>query len=510
MTVSLQFICCYFRRPLLSFIDSVANSFVEEMYCCVLEDAKIIPNMRPIVEQISQLRQLRENAMQILSRHPTLILDCGVYSAQAPAPNPILPIDICNQCIYLSDTTFITMNVRLDKPTAEIAALARAKIRKQRRHQHLHPLNTSHHLLRMDGIANGYPPQQMHRHLLRNGYREEERGGGLDGVSEENLEDEEENCFLIEVKSNGERVVFAPTEVSVPTMLSLNGRLYVVFKEEIDSLLPLSEQEGPMEPTYHSVLDLLSCQELALQLSIFHTQLFEATDETELVIQVIGRDQFPGRMPSNLDLLLRRFNEVQYWVSTEVLLASSAAKRLSTLKKFIKIAMHAKEHKDLMSLFAITLGLSNVAVSRLSLLWMKISNKMRRQYADFEALLDPSRNHRAYRLLVAKMRSPIVPFVPLLLKDLTFMHEGNKTSFAGLINFEKMQMIANVLKNFRKCKSNQNQLHPWPPKKNTQSLIRNFRVIDNQRRLMELSCQIEPPVNHHNSSNYSGNRILHF
>lgn len=63
---------------------------------------------------------------------------------------------------------------------------------------------------------------------------------------------------------------------------------------------------------------------------------------------------------------------------------------------------------------------------------------MRRQYAEFEALLDPSRNHRAYRMLVAKMTSPTVPFVPLLLKDLTFTHEGNKTYFAGLVNFEKM------------------------------------------------------------------------
>lgn len=53
---------------------------------------------------------------------------------------------------------------------------------------------------------------------------------------------------------------------------------------------------------------------------------------------MIGRDQFSGRNSSNLDLLLRRFNEVQYWTSTEVLLASSFTKRFNILKKFIKIA----------------------------------------------------------------------------------------------------------------------------------------------------------------------------
>ena len=178
----------------------------------------------------------------------------------------------------------------------------------------------------------------------------------------------QEECFLIEVKSSGERVVFAPTEVSVPTMLSINGRLYVVFKDEIDSLTPLPEQNGPLELVYHSVLELMSSSDIANQMHAFHTHLFEATDEIELIFQVIGRDQFPGKMPSNLDILLRRFNEVQYWVTTEILLANPT-KRVAFLKKLIKIAALAKENKDLMAFFAITLGLSNIAVSRLSSIW---------------------------------------------------------------------------------------------------------------------------------------------
>uniref|UniRef100_A0A914Y9T6 Ras-GEF domain-containing protein n=1 Tax=Panagrolaimus superbus TaxID=310955 RepID=A0A914Y9T6_9BILA len=363
------------------FLDTVANSFVEEMYCCVLEDSKRIPNMLPILDQITGLRQLRENAMRVLSRHPTTILDCGVYSAQAPAPDPILSMDTCNQCIYLSDTTFITMSIRLDKNASEIADLARCKLKCASTH---------------------------------------------------------EECFLIEVKSSGERVVFAPTEVSVPTMLSLNGRLYVVFKDEIDSLTPLSDQQGPIDGMYHSILDLMGSSEIAQQLGIFHTHLFDATDEIELIFQVIGRDQFSGRMPSNLDILLRRFNEVQYWTTTEILLAAPS-KRVVYLKKLIKIASITKENKDLMTFFAITLGLSNLAVSRLTSLWDKLPTKLKRQYGEFEALLDPSRNHRAYRMLIAKITPPVIPFVPLLLKDLTFMHEGNKTYFAGLVNFEKMK-----------------------------------------------------------------------
>lgn len=39
---------------------------------------------------------------------------------------------------------------------------------------------------------------------------------------------------------------------------------------------------------------------------------------------------------------------------------------------------------------------------------------------------------------MAKMDPPIIPFMPLLLKDMTFSHEGNKTYMEGLLNFEKM------------------------------------------------------------------------
>lgn len=67
----------------------------KEMYCCVLEDSKYIPRLTSILTQIERLRHMREKAMQNLSRHPTTILDCGVYSSLAPAPNPVLPIDIC-------------------------------------------------------------------------------------------------------------------------------------------------------------------------------------------------------------------------------------------------------------------------------------------------------------------------------------------------------------------------------------------------------------------------------
>ena len=42
-------------------------------------------------------------------------------------------------------------------------------------------------------------------------------------------------------------------------------------------------------------------------------------------------------------------------------------------------------------------------------------------------------------MYLSKLSAPIIPFTPLLLKDMTFAHEGNLTFIGkGMINFEKM------------------------------------------------------------------------
>ncbi len=37
---------------------------------------------------------------------------------------------------------------------------------------------------------------------------------------------------------------------------------------------------------------------------------------------------------------------------------------------------------------------------------------------------------------------PLIPIYPMVSKDLTFIHLGNETKVEGLINFEKLRMIA--------------------------------------------------------------------
>lgn len=49
-----------------------------------------------------------------------------------------------------------------------------------------------------------------------------------------------DDLVLVEVKSSGERVAFRDADVSIPTGLSLNGRIFVSPKDHLDALVSKS------------------------------------------------------------------------------------------------------------------------------------------------------------------------------------------------------------------------------------------------------------------------------
>ncbi|XP_078144263.1 rap guanine nucleotide exchange factor 3 isoform X1 [Centroberyx gerrardi] len=322
---------------------------------------------------------------------------------------------------------------------------------------------------------------------------------------------------LVKMNSMGERAQLKLDATAVFTALGLNERLFICTTSQVEQLMPLKEQQGPEQGTTDT-LEQMCSKDIASQLTNYDWELFTAMHEVELVYYIFGRHKFPFATTANLERCVRRFNEVQHWVVTELCLCEDLVKRAVLLKKFIKMAAVLKEQKNLNSFFAVMFGLSNSAVQRLYKTWERIPSKTKRVYCAYERLMDPSRNHRAYRLAVAKLSPPYIPFMPLLLKDMTFIHEGNKNYTDKLINFEKMRMIAKTVKIVRGCRSQ--PYVPSSPQKgladrmfleapairistysdhslplrspsNIRHYIQNLKVIDNQRKLTQLSRTIE-------------------
>nr|XP_014350064.1 PREDICTED: rap guanine nucleotide exchange factor 4 [Latimeria chalumnae] len=414
--------------------DDAAMAFLEEFYVSVSDDSRMTPALREqLIELEKVLKQNSEEAKASQKKHRVLLRQFSIGDERLQKRQPIRGTDEILFKVYCIDHTYTTIRVPVAASVKEVISAVADKL-----------------------------------------------GSG-------------EDLILVKMSSAGEKMVLKPNDVSVFTTLSVNGRLFVCPRNQFDSLTPLPEQEGPSTGTT-GTFELMSSKDLAYQMTVYDWELFNCVYELELIHHTFGRHIFK-KTTANLDLFLRRFNELQFWVVTEICLCSQLSKRVQLLKKFIKIAAHCKEYKNLNSFFAIIMGLSNVAVSRLTQTWEKLPSKFKKLYSEFESLMDPSRNHRAYRLTVAKLDPPIIPFMPLLIKDMTFTHEGNKTFIDNLVNFEKMRMIANTVRTVRYCRS-----QPFNPdaalvNKNHQdvrSYIRQLNVIDNQRTLSQLSHRLEP------------------
>ncbi|XP_054149537.1 rap guanine nucleotide exchange factor 3 isoform X1 [Melozone crissalis] len=323
---------------------------------------------------------------------------------------------------------------------------------------------------------------------------------------------------LVRVNSAGERAVLPQDAVGVFTALGLNERLFVVSRDELGSLTPHPEQLGPHAGS-SDTLDLISSKDLASHLTDYDWNLFKSIHQVEMIHYIVGPHKFREVATANLARVLRRFNELQFWVATELCLCPELGRRAQLLRKFIKLAAHLKEQKNLNSFFAVMFGVSNTAVTRLAKTWERLPHKIRKLHSALERMLDPSWNHRVYRLAVAKLSPPIIPFVPLLLKDMTFIHEGNRTLAENLINFEKMHMMAKTVRVLQRCRGHAHaplsplrSRSPHRPEDakavristcseqslsvrnpvSTWAYLQHLRAIDSQKELLKLSRELEP------------------
>ncbi|XP_052000219.1 rap guanine nucleotide exchange factor 5-like isoform X2 [Xyrauchen texanus] len=255
------------------------------------------------------------------------------------------------------------------------------------------------------------------------------------GTVAERLDCPEDDMVLVAVTYTGDKVLLQSDQCVFSASLSAADRLHIC-RRDLTEIMSLFTDNGQLQQRSVKMLSM-NTWDVAVSLTNCDWSLFSNVHEQELVYFMLSRDSSTSHTVA-LEQLLQRCNETQQWVMTEVLLCPTLCKRVQLFKKFIKIAAHCKAQMNLNSFFAIIMGLNSPAVSRLTQTWEKVPGKFRKLFSELESLTDPSLNHKAYRDAFRKMKSPKIPFLPLLLKDITFIHEGNKTFLDNLVNFDKL------------------------------------------------------------------------
>ncbi|XP_048383003.1 rap guanine nucleotide exchange factor 2 isoform X6 [Stegostoma tigrinum] len=258
-----------------------------------------------------------------------------------------------------------------------------------------------------------------------------------------------ESYSLCEVSVTPEGVIKQrrlPDQLSkLADRIQLSGRYYLKNNMETETLCSDEDAQELLRESHITLLQL-SMIEVATQLSMRNFELFRNIEPTEYI-----DDLFKLKSKTecaNLKKFENIINQETFWVATEILKEPNQLKRMKIIKHFIKMALHCRECKNFNSMFAIISGLYLAPVARLRNTWEKLPSKYEKLFQDLQDLLDPSRNMAKYRNVLnnENLQPPIIPLFPVIKKDLTFLHEGNDSKVEGLVNFEKLRMIAKEIR----------------------------------------------------------------
>ncbi|XP_042559067.1 rap guanine nucleotide exchange factor 2 isoform X5 [Clupea harengus] len=230
--------------------------------------------------------------------------------------------------------------------------------------------------------------------------------------------------------------------------IQLSSRYYLKSNSETETLCSDVEAQELMRESQVCLLSLSSV-ELANQLSSRNYLLFSSIQPVDYIT-----DLFKLRPVTDTARSLRRFedliNQETFWVATEIVRESNQLRRAKVIKQLIKVAARCREVNNYNSTFNIISGLNLAPVSRLRGTWEKLPAKYDKLLSELQTVFDPSRNMAKYRSLLNTpthtLQPPVIPLFPVIKKDLTFLHEGNDSKVDGLVNFEKLRMIAREIR----------------------------------------------------------------
>lgn len=221
--------------------------------------------------------------------------------------------------------------------------------------------------------------------------------------------------------------------------------------------------------------------EIAEQLTLLDAELFYKIEIPEVLLW--AKEQNEEKSP-NLTQFTEHFNNMSYWVRSIIMLQEKAQDRERLLLKFIKIMKHLRKLNNFNSYLAILSALDSAPIRRLE--WQKQTSE---GLAEYCTLIDSSSSFRAYRAALSEVEPPCIPYLGLILQDLTFVHLGNPDHIDGKVNFSKRWQQFNILDSMRRFQ----QVH-YEIRRNDEiiSFFNDFSDHLAEEALWELSLKIKP------------------
>lgn len=224
------------------------------------------------------------------------------------------------------------------------------------------------------------------------------------------------------LKDDGERSCFemhslvaTPKGVNCSPILTiteiLQNELHIpfIFKYDSDKLasqMTLIERDIIMEVEWKDLINLKWDQPLSPYNSWLRL-LLDLTDKT------------------GLQMITLRFNLVNNWIISEILLCKNFTLRVLAITRFIQLAYKCRKIQNYATLFQIMLALNSEVMKQLRSTWIRVDPGTILKFKELKDLTSPNNNFKKYREELEKVipSKGFIPFLPLELSDLTTYSE---------------------------------------------------------------------------------------
>ncbi|CCD70387.1 Ras-GEF domain-containing protein [Caenorhabditis elegans] len=205
----------------------------------------------------------------------------------------------------------------------------------------------------------------------------------------------------------------------------------------------------PRKP--HDLFDFKSA-EIACQLTFIDSQLYHRIESAELLWWAQEQNE---KKSKNLVNFTEQFNNLSFWVRTLIITQGTQKERERHMMKFVKIMKHLREMCNFNSYLAILSAIMSTPLARLE--WSK---NIKDALKEHTAVMDTAQSYKNYRALLQTAKPPCVPYIGIILQDLTFVHAGNPDTIPSdrchgaknMINFLKRWNQFAILDSIRKLK----------------------------------------------------------
>ncbi|KAJ3004399.1 hypothetical protein HKX48_001238 [Thoreauomyces humboldtii] len=244
-------------------------------------------------------------------------------------------------------------------------------------------------------------------------------------------------CFLSELQSDKSfrNEVGRIRRVSVVQAMSICARnRHAPFPDSRQTLdfvrcpFPVNAKLSMAE---HTPLLNFEARQLARYLTVADARAFLSISMYDFVNKLKGpsveeRESGMTLSVGKIDLFAKRSDMIRNWIALELCTLAPRKLRRKLLEKLILVAFHCVAHGNFHTSLFILLALHSPPVQRLKRTWDGVTTSTMDKLKRLDQLLDVAGNMRHLRKATETSDTAgVVPFLPVVMKDATFVVEGN-------------------------------------------------------------------------------------